>query len=146
MTVDDLSGTSVKSVEADLGAGDGQSDKVIVNGTAAADTFQVGAASGATRVSGQAATIEVSGEEPADSVQVTGGDGTDAAIVSGSDSADAIQIAAAAPDVVLSGCLARARPDEHRGPLRGRRRWRRFDRRGHRPLRSGRDDDRGRRR
>jgi hypothetical protein len=95
--VNDLSGTSVTSVNVDLGQDDNQADLVVVNGTNAADRVQVANDGGKTRVSGLAAAVEVSNEEPADAVQVNGGDGADTATVSASDDGDRIQIAAAAP-------------------------------------------------
>ena len=52
VTVGDLAGTDVTSVETDLaatgGGGDGQPDQVIAEGTAAADNFKVGSAGGRT--------------------------------------------------------------------------------------------------
>ncbi len=81
VTVDDLTGTDVKTVDADLaaqGGGDGAVDTVVVNGTAGADTPGVSMVGGRPVVSGLAATVTVSGGEAANDVlQVNGSTGND---------------------------------------------------------------------
>jgi Ca2+-binding RTX toxin-like protein len=65
VNVGDLSGTDVKQVALDLGAGDGFADGASVNGTAAADTVTVrGDASGLT-TTGLAVSVSIAGAEPA---------------------------------------------------------------------------------
>jgi hypothetical protein len=65
VTVNDLTGTDVDSVNVDLAgvvggnAGDGQLDRVIVNGTDGVDSITVSAEGGGVKVSGLAVTIGV---------------------------------------------------------------------------------------
>ena len=65
ITVNDLTGTDVSSVNVDLAgtlggvAGDGQPDRVIVNGTNGDDSINVNGDSAAVKESGLAATVEV---------------------------------------------------------------------------------------
>jgi Ca2+-binding RTX toxin-like protein len=65
VTVHDLSGTGVTSVKADLGAGDGQPDHVIVDGTPGADVIFVSGSAGAANISGLAANVAITNSEPA---------------------------------------------------------------------------------
>ena len=129
VTVHDLAGTDVKSVETDLaatgGGGDGQLDQVIADGTAAADHVQIAPASGEATVSGLAAAVAVANAEPTDQlimnglagddeiaaqpavahlldVLIDGGEGADTAVAQGSNANDTIQVAAAAPAVAFS--------------------------------------------
>ena len=129
VTVGDLTGTDVTSVETDLaatgGGGDGQVDQVIANGTAAADHVQIAPASGEAQVTGLAAGVAVANAEPTDQlivnglagddeiaaqpavahlldVLIDGGDGSDTAVAQGSNANDTIQVAAAAPAVAFS--------------------------------------------
>jgi Ca2+-binding RTX toxin-like protein len=66
VTVDDLTGTGVTTVNADLGAADGAADHVIVNGTAADDSITAAGGNGAVNVSGLAAAVHVVDAEPAE--------------------------------------------------------------------------------
>ena len=65
VTVNDLTGTDVTSVNVDLAgaiggnAGDGSADRVVVNGTNGNDTIDVSGDAGGVKVSGLAATIGV---------------------------------------------------------------------------------------
>ena len=65
VTVNDLTGTDVNRVNVDLAgtlggaAGDGQADRVIVNGTNGNDAINVSGDAQAVKVSGLAATIEI---------------------------------------------------------------------------------------
>ncbi len=65
VTVNDLTGTDVNRVDVDLagaiggGAGDGQADRVIVNGTNGNDAIDVSGDAQAVKVSGLAATTEI---------------------------------------------------------------------------------------
>jgi Ca2+-binding RTX toxin-like protein len=86
VTVDNLAGTDLKSVSVDLaafgGAGDGLPDSVVVNGTAGNDTIAVNAVAGGVETSGLAATVRVTGSEPAlDALTVNGLAGNDVIIV-----------------------------------------------------------------
>ncbi len=65
VTVNDLNGTGVTSVKADLGAGDGQADHVTVNGTNGPDRIGVAGGNGSADVSGLAAAVSVRNAEPA---------------------------------------------------------------------------------
>jgi hypothetical protein len=51
------------SVSAELGTGDGQSDRVVVNGTAGNDAIDVSGDAGEVKVSGLAATVAVFSSE-----------------------------------------------------------------------------------
>jgi Ca2+-binding RTX toxin-like protein len=123
VTVGDLGGTDVKTVDTDLaatgGAGDGQADTVVAQGTDAADRVDVGSDGDAIVVSGLASQVRVSGGEAAlDTVKVAtlggadeitggvaavnpatvaveGGEGADTVTYRGSDAADTIGIASA---------------------------------------------------
>jgi hypothetical protein len=57
VTVNDLSGTDVTRVDADLGAPDGQADRVLVNGTAGNDAINASGAPAMVNVTGLAATV-----------------------------------------------------------------------------------------
>jgi RTX calcium-binding nonapeptide repeat (4 copies) len=76
VTVNDLSGTDVKSVDLDLAgtlggaAGDGQTDRVVVNGTNGDDALAVAGGAGDVSVSGLAATVELLHAEAADQLDV----------------------------------------------------------------------------
>jgi Ca2+-binding RTX toxin-like protein len=80
----DLTGAGVTEVNADLGAGDGQPDHVIVNGTNAADAIKVTGAAGTANVTGLAAAVKVTNAEPAnDTLTVNGLGGADTIDASG---------------------------------------------------------------
>ncbi len=81
--VNDLAGTDVEHVDADLsgvgGIGDGQPDAVIVRGTEGADRVSLSSPGGYPIVSGLAAEVLVEGVEPANdtvNVEALGGDDT----------------------------------------------------------------------
>ena len=65
VTLNDLTGTDVSSVNVDLAgtlggaAGDGQADRVVVNATNGEDTINVNGDAGGVKVSGLAATVEI---------------------------------------------------------------------------------------
>jgi Ca2+-binding RTX toxin-like protein len=111
ITVNDLTGTDVHNVSADLAGtpggstGDGQTDSVIVNGTNGNDAITAAGSNGAVSVTGLAATVSISNAEPAnDTLAVNGLDGND--IVDGSAlQASAIKFAidGGAGDDVLTG-------------------------------------------
>ncbi len=70
ITVDDLTGTGLRTTAVDLGAtpggpGDGQPDTVIVNGTDHADHVHLSSTAGNVLVSGLAPQIQIAGAEAA---------------------------------------------------------------------------------
>jgi Ca2+-binding RTX toxin-like protein len=116
VTVDDLSGTDVDTVNVDLGAagggGDGQADRVIVNGTAGDDTVLVSGDANRVDVTRLTAAIAVLDGEPADQLAVNGRAGDDVLLAPGllatalqfvSDGGDGndIQLGGAGNDVLL---------------------------------------------
>jgi Ca2+-binding RTX toxin-like protein len=89
VTVNDLTGTDVKNVNVDLAGtlggstGDGQTDRVVVNGTPLNDAIAVaGDASGIT-VSGVQAQVAIQHQEPTDQLFVQGLGGDDAISATG---------------------------------------------------------------
>ncbi len=130
VTVGDLRGTGACTVSSDLrasdGAADGAADNVIVQGTDAADRFDVGATSdGKVRVDGSGVGVEVTSAETQDnvdvdtlggadtvvsgvsvpgpgSVTVDGGDGADTSIYKGTEGDDAIGVARNGTDLVAA--------------------------------------------
>ena len=130
VTVGDLRGTGVRTVATDLrasdGTADGVADNVIVQGTDAADRFDVGATSdGKVRVDGSGVGVEVTSAETQDnvdvdtlgdadtvvsgvsvpgpgSVTVDGGDGADTSIYKGTGGDDAIGVARNGTDLVAA--------------------------------------------
>ena len=102
VTVHDLSGTDVKRVNIDesnpagSGAGDGQADRVIVEGTAGDDAITAVGSNGATRVGGLAETVTITGAEPAnDTLTINALDGND--------NVDASKLAASAGKLTIDG-------------------------------------------
>jgi Ca2+-binding RTX toxin-like protein len=82
LTVNDLTGTDLRSVNADLsatgGGGDGAADTVIANGTAHADHVHVGTANNDVLVSGLHTHVHIAGSEAAnDHLQINTLDGKD---------------------------------------------------------------------
>jgi Ca2+-binding RTX toxin-like protein len=118
VTVNDLTGTAVSKVNVDLGsngAGDGQADNVIVNGTNGNDTIKVVGSNGSASVTGLAAAVNITNAEPANdtlTINTLAGDdvvdasGLDASaiklIVDGGPGADVI-VGGAGNDVLLGG-------------------------------------------
>jgi hypothetical protein len=101
VTVNDLTGTDVKNVNVDLAgtlggtAGDGQTDRVVVNGTPLNDAITAaGDASGVT-VSGLQTQVAIRHQEPADQLFVQG--------LGGDDSISATGLAAGAVSEFLEG-------------------------------------------
>jgi Ca2+-binding RTX toxin-like protein len=94
-TVDDLTGTDVKTVNLDLGINDGQRDRVVVDGTNGDDTINVsGDASGAA-VSSLSALVAIQHQEPTDELAVNG--------LGGNDAISAAALAAGAITLTLDG-------------------------------------------
>ena len=88
VTVNDLAGTDVEKVDADLaaqaGGGDAAADSVVVNGTLGPDAAAVSLVDGKPVVSGLPATVTVSGGEAAnDTLQLNGESGNDVVTVHG---------------------------------------------------------------
>jgi len=86
--INDLAGTDVKEVAIDLAAagtskGDGQSDQVIVNGTAGNDDITIGHHGGAVTVSGLAETVSITHADGLDQLKVSAGAGDDVIDASG---------------------------------------------------------------
>jgi Ca2+-binding RTX toxin-like protein len=83
VTVNDLTGTSVKNVDLDLasppgsGTGDGQPDTIIINATSGDDVITVSSSGGVITVSGLAATVTITGAEAANDRLVINGLGGD---------------------------------------------------------------------
>jgi hemolysin type calcium-binding protein len=82
VTVEDLAATDVRDVKIDLagagGGGDGQADRVVVNGTDGNDRIDVSGDASAVKVSGLAATVELLQPEGNDRLDVNTFAGTDA--------------------------------------------------------------------
>jgi RTX calcium-binding nonapeptide repeat (4 copies) len=104
VTVNDLGGTDVGSVNVDLAgtlggaAGDGQRDRVVVNGTKGDDRITVKGDAGGVTVSGLFATVAISHSEVAnDRLEINTLDGTD--------SVDSAGLAAGAIQFVVNGAL-----------------------------------------
>jgi Ca2+-binding RTX toxin-like protein len=97
VTVNDLSGTDVRSVGADLAGtpggttGDAQPDRVIVNGTNGNDAIGVGGDAAGVIVAGLPAQVAIQRQEPADALVVNGLGGNDA-ISAAALAADAIAL------------------------------------------------------
>jgi Ca2+-binding RTX toxin-like protein len=102
VTVNDLSGTDVGSVNIDLAGtlggadGDGAGDHVVVNGTGGDDTIHVDGDTGAAKVSGLAATVNVLHPEVAN-------DRLDVNTLAGTDTVDAGRLAAGVIELVVDG-------------------------------------------
>ena len=83
ITVNDLTGTSVKNVDLDLasppgsGVGDGQADTIIINATSGDDVISVSSSGGVITISGLAETVTISGAEAANDRLVINGLGGD---------------------------------------------------------------------
>ncbi len=100
VNVADLTGTDVDTLTLDLaaaaGGGDGQIDSVIVNGTAGNDRITATGVDGSARVSGLAATVQVTNAEASADTLAIDGRG-------GDDSVDASALAASAIKLILAG-------------------------------------------
>ncbi len=82
VTVNDLSGTDVTNVRVDLagtpgGAGDGQIDHIVVNGTNRNDTIEVSGDASGVAVSGLTTAVAIQNHEPNDKLDVNGLGGND---------------------------------------------------------------------
>ena len=94
ITVGDLSGTEVSEVNLNLaasgGGGDGQSDRVTVNGRNGAETIDILGAGADYSITGLAATVNVTTSESTDQLVVNGNGGNDAISASGLSASTAI--------------------------------------------------------
>ncbi len=101
VTVNDLSGTDVGRVNVDLAgtlggaAGDGQADRVIVNGTNGNDTINVSGDASGVAVSGLPALVAIQHQDASDGLGVNG--------LGGNDSISAAALAAQAIVLALDG-------------------------------------------
>jgi Ca2+-binding RTX toxin-like protein len=101
VTVNDLTGTDVSRVNVDLagtlggGTGDGQPDRVIVNGTNGNDTINVSGDASGVAVSGLPALVAIQHQEPNDGLAVNG--------LGGNDAISAATLAAEAITLTLDG-------------------------------------------
>jgi predicted lipoprotein with Yx(FWY)xxD motif/Ca2+-binding RTX toxin-like protein len=101
VTVNDLRGTDVSSVNVDLAgalggsAGDGAADQVVVNGTEGDDAIKVSGDASGVAVSGLQALVSIQHQEPSDGLAVNG--------LGGADSIDASGLAAGAITLTLDG-------------------------------------------
>src|SRR5262249_17393463 len=77
LTVGDLSGTDVDSVNVDLGAADGAADRTIVNGTNGVAATAGSGDAGEVKVSGLVPTIAIFHPEPNDRLDINTLDGRD---------------------------------------------------------------------
>jgi Ca2+-binding RTX toxin-like protein len=104
VTVNDLSGTDVRSVNVDLAgalggaAGDSAADRVIVNGTTGNDSISVNGDASAVKASGLAATVAVLHSEVAnDSLEIN--------TLAGTDTVDSSGLAAGAIKLLVDGVV-----------------------------------------
>jgi Ca2+-binding RTX toxin-like protein len=98
VTVNDLSGTDVRSFDVDLGAGDGQRDRVVVNGTNGDDAITVSGDAGGIKVKGLAPAIGILHSEAAnDRLEIT--------TLDGKDTVDPAGLAAGAIQLLVDGAL-----------------------------------------
>jgi Ca2+-binding RTX toxin-like protein len=95
VTVNDLSGTDVKTVNLDLGAADGQRDQVVVDATDGDDTINVNGDASGVAVSGLSAQVAIQHQEPTDELAVNG--------LGGNDAISAAGLAAGAISLTLDG-------------------------------------------
>jgi len=97
VTVGDLTGTDVSNVNVDLAStlggatGDGALDRVVATGTAGNDTLAISGDSGGVKLSGLAASIAISHQEPTDHLEINTLTGIDV-LGTGGFAAGAIQL------------------------------------------------------
>ncbi len=119
ITVNDLTGTDVNQVAIDLasppgsGAGDGQPDTIVINGTGGDDVINIVDNNGVVTVTGLATTVTITGFEPTDNIVINGLGGDDVINASGlgtamhltadGGSGDDVLIGSAGNDTLLGG-------------------------------------------
>src|SRR6266542_1293723 len=111
VTVNDLRGTDVTDVNVDLagaaGGGDGQADRVVVNGSDRNDKVHVSGDAGGVTVTGLAASVAILHPEAAsDRVEINGLAGTNRIDVDGTNGNDTISLSGDASGVTVSGLPA----------------------------------------
>jgi Ca2+-binding RTX toxin-like protein len=100
VTLNNLTGTDLRQVALNLannGTGDGQSDSVVVNGTAGADNISVASSNNGITVAGLSATVVIVGAEAGDRLSLDG--------LGGDDRIDATGLAANLLQLTLNGGL-----------------------------------------
>jgi Ca2+-binding RTX toxin-like protein len=83
ITVDDLSKTTVRNVNIDLGAADGQADTVVINATNGNDAITVTNNNGVVTVTGLSETVTISNFDASDRLVINGLGGDDVIEASG---------------------------------------------------------------
>ena len=96
VTVDDLTGTGVAAVNADLGSADGAADHVIVNATSGDDAVNAAGGNGTVSVTGLSTVVNVTDAEP-------GNDTLTINTLAGNDVLDAAGLAATAVSLEENG-------------------------------------------
>ena len=96
--VNDLTGTDVRAVNLDLGAGDGKADRVVVNGTGGDDTIRVFGDAGGVNVKGLAPFVSILHSEIVN-------DRLEINTLTGTDSVDSRGLAAGAIRLMVNGVL-----------------------------------------
>ena len=94
--VSDLTGTAVKQVTIDLGAGDGQADVVSVDATAGNDLISIASSGASVAVTGLSAQVTISGAEAANDLLIVAGLG-------GNDTVDASALNAGQIHLTIDG-------------------------------------------
>ena len=97
VTVNDLSGTDVRSVDLDLGSADGAADHVVVNGSGHDDAIDVSGDAGGVKVSGLVPTTAIFHAEPTDRLDVN--------TLAGNDTVDSAGLAAGTLPLFVDGVL-----------------------------------------
>jgi len=95
VTVNDLTGTDAREVVVDQGTPDGQTDRVVVNGTNGDDAASIRGGAGNVSVLGLAARVQVLNGEPGDQLVVSG--------LAGDDAFEASSLPAGAAALTLDG-------------------------------------------
>jgi Ca2+-binding RTX toxin-like protein len=98
VTVNDLSGTDVASFDVDLGAGDGQADRVVANGTNGDDQITVSGDAGGVNVKGLVPGIGILHPEAVN-------DRLEISTLAGTDTVDPAGLAAGAIQLFVDGAL-----------------------------------------
>lgn len=96
--VNDLTGTDVRAVTLDLGAGDARADRVVVNGTGGGDAIRVFGDAGGVNVKGLAPLVEILHSEIAN-------DRLEINTLGGTTTVDASGLAAGAIKLVVDGAI-----------------------------------------
>jgi Ca2+-binding RTX toxin-like protein len=110
VTVNDLTGTDVRTLNVDLaatgGRGDGQPDRLVVDGTDRRDAIALAGSNGAALVTGLATTVNITNAEPAnDALTINAQGGNDVVLANGL-AASAIKLAldgGAGNDLLVGG-------------------------------------------